>query len=620
MTPEDFERSIGALLDARPLPTGARASDDCAGPKSSLLVVDAIARIHRIVMFGKDVPPDPPMTGWGHLEIRDEIGRGTTGTVYRAWDPRLARAVALKLFAADGLDADAALDEGRRLACLDHPHIVRVFGADIHDGVAGIWMELLEGDTLEDVLARDGPFSSEETALAGIDLAGALAAVHSAGLLHRDVKARNVLRERGGRLVLMDLGSGQPVDSARVTGAAGTPLYMAPEVLAGAPATFHSDLYSLGMLLYQLLTGTFPVVARDLEALRAHHRAGRRTTLAARHPSAGEIGAAIERACEFDPSLRYPTAGAFETALIEAIGRQLDVHAAPATASARLARRWRRPASVVLATVVMTTLVVGLNWNSSRGRSIRRSLALTVPPRSTLYVSMNGGIGVIDGRTLRVVSQNPATALAIAASSDRGVLTMASIPPWTVGGSFDLSGTPRPPPTSINELCCFYDGTTDGHFNYAARQDSTLLEPVGSRPLAPVALYRFDRDWSHPQPLFPLAAEGIYLGVAYSDMSRTFWLTRKVQGGAVIEQWNPKGQHLSTPVSLPAGNFAGIAVDPRDHTLWVVKPQYGGGVTRLENFDASGRFLAGLELPRSVISLEPLGAEFAWVGEWPPGD
>src|SRR6185503_16183965 len=198
---EHVERAIQALLDGVSLPDAV---------PEPLCVVDAIARAHRTAIFGADISPDRPVASrWGHLEIRGEIGRGASGTVYRAWDPKLAREVALKLLAPDALESSDALAEGQLLARLNHPHIVRVFGADEHDGASGLWMELLEGETLDEMLARDGVFGPEEALLIGLDVARALSAVHAAGLLHRDVKARNVLREISGRIVLMDLGAGR---------------------------------------------------------------------------------------------------------------------------------------------------------------------------------------------------------------------------------------------------------------------------------------------------------------------------------------------------------------------------------------------------------------------------
>ena len=96
----------------------------------------------------------------------------------------------------------------------------------------------------------------------GIDLCRAVAAVHAAGLLHRDIKAQNVMRADDGRIVLMDFGTGRELATAAASDLAGTPLYLAPELFAGEPATVQSDVYSLGVLLYHLLTGTYPVTGK----------------------------------------------------------------------------------------------------------------------------------------------------------------------------------------------------------------------------------------------------------------------------------------------------------------------------------------------------------------------
>ena len=120
-----------------------------------------------------------------------------------------------------------------------------------------------------------GPISAREAALVGLDLCRALAAVHQAGLVHRDVKPHNVMREAGGRIVLMDFGAGRDNERARRDlSTAGTPLYMAPEVLDGATATAVSDLYSLGVLLFKLATRELPVRADSLDELRQAHASG----------------------------------------------------------------------------------------------------------------------------------------------------------------------------------------------------------------------------------------------------------------------------------------------------------------------------------------------------------
>ena len=102
--------------------------------------------------------------------------------------------------------------KARILARVRHPNVVGVFGAAVHHGRAGFWMEFVAGDTLEDRLLKDGPFGADEAAAVGRQVCRALAAVHNAGLIHRDVKARNIMRERGGRIVLMDFGAGIPIE------------------------------------------------------------------------------------------------------------------------------------------------------------------------------------------------------------------------------------------------------------------------------------------------------------------------------------------------------------------------------------------------------------------------
>ena len=124
-------------------------------------------------------------------------------------------------------------------------------------------MELVEGETLEAMLLRVGRFNAREVALIGIDVCSALSAVHAAGLLHRDVKAQNVMRDRNGRLVLMDFGTGRDVESAdeapSCTTRSARRMYMAPELFDGGKASVQSDIYSVGVLLYRLVTGSVPV-------------------------------------------------------------------------------------------------------------------------------------------------------------------------------------------------------------------------------------------------------------------------------------------------------------------------------------------------------------------------
>ena len=122
-------------------------------------------------------------------------------------------------------------------------------------------MEFVRGRTLKQIVDDGSVFSGAEAVRIGIDVAHAVAAVHGAGMLHRDIKAQNVMLADEGRAVLMDFGTGRELADNFSSDVAGTPLYLAPEILAGGDATVQSDIYSLGVLLYYLVTGSYPVRA-----------------------------------------------------------------------------------------------------------------------------------------------------------------------------------------------------------------------------------------------------------------------------------------------------------------------------------------------------------------------
>lgn len=221
--------------------------------------------------------------GWGHLEVRGQIGAGGFGEVYRAFDPILRREVALKLrrgSPGEGPAVGAAqlfIDEARRLARVRHPNVLAVHGADVHDGRVGLWADLVRGETLEARLAREGALATRGVLELALALARALAAVHAAELVHGDLKASNVMVEEDGRVVLMDFGAGSDL-RAQAPGRPryGSPLAMAPETLAGAAASPAGDLYALGALLFRLLTGAHVIEAENLDQLLERHGRGER--------------------------------------------------------------------------------------------------------------------------------------------------------------------------------------------------------------------------------------------------------------------------------------------------------------------------------------------------------
>jgi serine/threonine protein kinase len=260
---------------------------------------------------------------WGPFQLLENVGQGGFGEVYRAFDTVLQREVALKLLLPRvSTQADQEreiLREARLLAKVRHPNVVSVYGVDTHEGRVGFWSDFVRGRTLTSLLAMQGPFGPREAALVGIDLCKALSAVHSAGLLHRDIKTSNAMREEGGRILLMDFGLSLEERTHHRLG--GTPTYMAPELFSGGQASVSSDVYALGVLLYHLLTAKYPVDAPTVEEFAALHETNRRRSLYEERADLPEqLVRAIETATKKNPSERFQSAGQVLAALSESLG------------------------------------------------------------------------------------------------------------------------------------------------------------------------------------------------------------------------------------------------------------------------------------------------------------
>jgi serine/threonine-protein kinase len=306
----------GSTIDWKIVDTASSGAD--RGLIDELRLLAAVAELHR----GQ---PDRPLLdaapagAWGHLRLLERVGGGTFGDVYRAHDTRLQREVAVKFVRARG-SGDAALaaiiHEARLLARVRHPGIVTVYDAQQIGERVGLWMEYVRGRTLEQRLDEHGVCTPAEAIDVGIELCRAVAAVHDAGLIHRDIKTQNVMRAEDGRLVLMDFGVGREVADGPVHGLAGTPLYLAPEILGGRPATVRTDVYSIGVLLFHVLTGSFPVqAALASELRRAHDRGDRQRLLDARRDVPPNLAAVIDRAVDPDADRRFATAAELGAAL-----------------------------------------------------------------------------------------------------------------------------------------------------------------------------------------------------------------------------------------------------------------------------------------------------------------
>jgi serine/threonine protein kinase len=387
LSPDDEElfALAVAIADGTPVDWGGQHTSHADAPSTTLLLrlqcLERLVQGHEAVRRGsgpgevpsphdtlltearrKTVPGlEPPLqVRWGPLIVYEKIGRGSFGDVYRARDPRLDREVALKLVPEDTTESVSfpVVEEGRLLARVRHPNVLAVYGADRIDGRVGIWTEYVRGETLADELARRGPLSPEEAARIGIEVCRALGAVHEAGLLHRDVKAQNILRDATGRLVLGDFGTGVEVDEHAGVAEpqiAGTPLYLAPELFDHHPATVGSDLYSAGVLLYFLVTGNYPVRGRTSAEIRRAHVTGQRVRLRdARADLPERFVDAVEALLATGSDRRHGTAAAAERALGAWLGERAAPES-PAAADALATTRARRWAVVFIAALVTIT-------------------------------------------------------------------------------------------------------------------------------------------------------------------------------------------------------------------------------------------------------------------------
>jgi len=319
----------------------------------------------------------------GHYRIVEKIGEGGMGQVYRARDERLDRDVAVKVLpeemAADQSRLGRLQREAKALAALDHPGIVTIFSVEEADGIHFLTMAYVEGQTLGHLIPPEG-MDVEPLLDFGVALADALRAAHERGIVHRDLKPSNVMVDREGRLRVLDFGLARmeetvPLSSQLETATLQEPMthygmvlgtipYMSPEQAEGKPVGPSTDLFSLGVVLYEMATGSRPFGGETTASLiSAILRDTPSAVTEVRPEVPAELGGVIQRCLEKAPGERYPSSEAVRDEL-EAVRRGVVSGTVTETVSKGPHRSRARALGLAAAAVILAAVVGTTVWRS----------------------------------------------------------------------------------------------------------------------------------------------------------------------------------------------------------------------------------------------------------------
>jgi serine/threonine-protein kinase len=342
----------------------------------------------------------------GRYRVEQTLGRGGMATVFLALDRELQRPVALKVLA-DNLSDDASfrerfLREARLAARLSHPNVVQVFDAGEADGRSYIVMEYVPGETVAELLARRRKVSPAEAVDVVAQAAEGLQHAHEQGLVHRDVKPQNLLVREDGCVKVADLGIARAAEATRLTERGtilGTAAYLAPEQAAGEDVTAAADVYSLGAVLYELLTGRTPYDVSSLGELAARQSSGEIVAPRDLEPEIPErLEAVVMRCLARDPRFRVGSAGELAADARAALGRSRRTTAATVALPRRVhfsvpgAGAWLWiVAAVVVAAVALTLGLIRVGGDGSSSPPTRPAVEPVSPGRTAADEARNLG-------------------------------------------------------------------------------------------------------------------------------------------------------------------------------------------------------------------------------------
>jgi tRNA A-37 threonylcarbamoyl transferase component Bud32 len=379
----------------------------------------------------------------GRYRLDAQIGAGGMSTVYRAFDVNLERRVAIKLLhremSADSDQLERFRREARAVAQLSHPHIVGVIDAGEDENRPYIVFEYVEGETLKDRIRDLGRLPVDEALAYAIEIARALGSAHAHGIVHRDVKPQNVLIDEEGSAKVTDFGIARSLKDDGLTAdgrVLGTTDYVSPEQALGHDVNGQSDIYSLGIVLYEMLTGEVPFQGENQISVAMKHVREDLPDIQVRRPEvSATLAAVLDRMTDKDLAHRYPDVPALvadleETLAIEAARSGTStgeatavIRTLPARTRRRLPFRMRHSISLVavIALIAAAVGVVAILGNEAADRTQRGTGPgrVTAPPPGTKVVSVQrasahaydpfGGDGEHDDAAPLVVDRDPGT-------------------------------------------------------------------------------------------------------------------------------------------------------------------------------------------------------------------